>query len=122
MLNPNPIFKNCTIIRPKIGYPNCPISYPNYPIIQVPQFFEPSSNRIPLNLDQDFKLLEATGGRTPRLEKLLQALLSLKPTSTVCEQAFSVGGYFKTKIRNRLSNEKLNALTWLKYFFAKPQL
>jgi hypothetical protein len=71
------------------------------------------------SLDKDFALLEANGERSIKLEKLYQALMSIKPTSTVCEQTFSVAGAFKTKIRNRLSPKKLNTLVWLKTFFAK---
>jgi hypothetical protein len=41
-------------------------------------------------LDKDFEVLESTGDKTLRLVKLYKALLTIKPTSTICEQAFSV--------------------------------
>lgn len=75
-----------------------------------------------VNLDKDFKLLEASGEITARLEKIRQALLTIKPTSTICEQAFSVATSFKSKSRNRLSAARLNALMWLKTFFLKSSL
>lgn len=70
-------------------------------------------------LDKDFKLLESRGELSSRLSNLHTALLSIRPTSTTCEQAFSVAGIFKTKLRNRLSRKSLNALLILKYHFCK---
>jgi hypothetical protein len=69
------------------------------------------------SLEKDFSLLESTGTRSPRLEKLYQALLSLKPTSTVCEQTFSTASSIKTKVRNRMKSSRLQILVWLKYHF-----
>jgi hypothetical protein len=54
--------------------------------------------------------LDATGTRTPKLEKLLLALLTIQLTSTCSERVFSVAGGFSTKIRNRLAYIMLNAL------------
>ena len=71
-----------------------------------------------LSIDKEFKLLEANNGkRTERLEKLYQALLTVKPTSTASERVFSVAGIFITKLRNRMSSSTLNALVFLKYYF-----
>lgn len=72
-------------------------------------------------LDKELMALHSTGIRSARLEKLFQALLSLKPTSTVCEQAFSVAASIKTKNRNKMSPKKLNVILWLKYFFTNKQ-
>ena len=69
------------------------------------------------SLEKDFSLLALTGIRSARLENLHQALLSLKPTSTVCEQSFSTASSFKTKNRNRMSPSKLAILIWLKNYF-----
>ena len=81
-------------------------------------FMTPSSSKIDSeNLIQDLKIFEATGSRSDRLDILHKALLSLKPTSTDCERAFSIKGIFKNKTRNRLSSTKLNWLIWLKNFF-----
>lgn len=71
-----------------------------------------------LSMDREFKLLEANAGkRTDRLEKLYQALLTVKPTSTASERVFSVAGIFITKLRNRMNTCTLNALIFLKYYF-----
>jgi hypothetical protein len=71
-----------------------------------------------LNIDKEFKLLEANSGkRTVRLEKLYQALLTVKPTSTASERVFSVAGIFVTKLRNQMNATTLNALIFLKYYF-----
>jgi hypothetical protein len=72
-------------------------------------------------LQKEFKLFDATGTRTPKLEKLLQALLTIQPTSTCSERVFSVAGGFSTKIRNRLAYVMLNALVFLKYYFIKAK-
>lgn len=71
------------------------------------------------NLEKDLKLFEATGEKSQRLKKLYDALVSIQPTSTSCEQVFSVAGSFKTKIRNRIMPRKLSILVWLKYYFVK---
>ena len=71
-----------------------------------------------LNLDKEFRLFQATGKRTDGLEKLYKALLTIKPTSTASERVFSVSGVFKNKLRNKLSCEVLDALVFLKYYFA----
>lgn len=73
------------------------------------------------SLEKDLALLETTKTRSSRLDNLLKALLSLKPTSTVCEQAFSTASGLKTKYRNRMSPQKLNTLVWLKYFFKNKE-
>lgn len=77
------------------------------------------SDKVEGSLEKDFKLLEALGEKSVRLNHLHQALLTIQPTSTSCEQVFSVAGSFKTKVRNRMSPEKLGILVWLKYFFTK---
>lgn len=69
------------------------------------------------DLDKDFKLLEATHEMSSRLEKLRKALLSIPPTSTICEQSFSVADALKNKKRNRMGSKRLNALMWLKRYF-----
>lgn len=81
------------------------------------QYMKSCLKRPKSSLDKEFSLLESTKTRTTPLENLLLALMSLKPTSTVCEQAFSTASSFKTKSRNRMSPEKLNILVWLKYYF-----
>ena len=61
---------------------------------------------------------EVTGEKTMKLKQIYKALLSVKPTSTEYERAFSVAGSFKTKVRNKLLPHKLSQL-WLKNFYLK---
>jgi hypothetical protein len=68
-------------------------------------------------LQKEFKLYEATGIRSPTLDKLYGALQTIQPTSTASEQTFSVAGNFSTKLRNRMKFPLLNALVFLKYYF-----
>lgn len=70
------------------------------------------------SLDKDIKMFETTKEKSQRLEKLYNALFSIQPTSTSCEQAFSVTGSFKTKVRNLLGPKNLNVLAWLNFYFA----
>lgn len=65
----------------------------------------------------DLKIFEATRVRTEKVEKLFQALLTIRPTSTVCERVFSVSGNFNTKLRASLKYKTLNNLVFLKYYF-----
>jgi hypothetical protein len=71
-----------------------------------------------LSIEKELKSLEANNGkRTERLEKLYQALLTVKPTSTASERVFSVAGIFITKLRNCMSASSLNSLVFFKLFF-----
>jgi len=54
--------------------------------------------------------------RPIRFQVLFAALLSIKPTSTEPERAFSIMGYFCTKIRNRLSDEALDAMVFMRQY------
>ena len=51
-----------------------------------------------------------------RFQVVFAALLSIKPTSTEPERAFSIMGYFCTKIRNRLSDEALDAMVFMRQY------
>lgn len=68
---------------------------------------------------KELALFEITKHRTKNLDKLYNALLTIKPTSVESERVFYVAGNFLTKIRNRMSNELLNALIILKANFLK---
>lgn len=70
-------------------------------------------------LKQEFVLYKNTGKRTENLQKLFNALCSIKPTSTDCERAFSVSNNFCTKIRSKLSDKSLNSLIFLKFYFLR---
>ena len=70
-------------------------------------------------LKSEFTLYKNTGQRTENLQKLFNALLSIKPTLTDVERVFSVCTNFCTKIRSRLSDESLKALVFLKFYYKK---
>lgn len=70
-------------------------------------------------LKSEFMLFKNTGQRTENLQKLYNALLCIKPTSTDVERVFSVCTNFCTKIRSRLSDKSLQALVFLKYYYKK---
>lgn len=72
-----------------------------------------------LNLRQDFNTLVVLGQLTTRLESIRDALLSIQPTSTICEQSFSIADAFKCKKRNRMGTKRTNALVWLKRYFSE---
>lgn len=70
-------------------------------------------------LKQEFLLFKNTGNRTENLQKLFDACLLIKPTSTDVERVFSVSSSFCTKIRSRLSDNSLNSLVFLKFYYNK---
>ena len=52
-----------------------------------------------------------------KLEILDKALLTIKPTSVEPERAFSIMGYFLTRLRNRMSDETLDAMVFLRQYY-----
>ena len=70
-------------------------------------------------LKSEFMLFKNTGKRTENLQKLYDALLCIKPTSTDVERVFSICTNFCTKIRSRLSDKSLQALVFLKFYYKK---
>ena len=62
---------------------------------------------------KDFDTLKKTGRRSANLEKLFNALLTIKPTLTDVGRVFSSTYYFCNKIRSSLSDKSLNALVFL---------
>jgi hypothetical protein len=57
------------------------------------------------------------GTRTDNLQKLYNALLTIKPTSTDVERVFSTTNWYCSKIRSRLSDKSLSALVFLKFYY-----
>lgn len=68
-------------------------------------------------IDSDIKAFEATKERTEKLQKIYSALKTIQATSTSVERTFSVAGSFKTKVRSKMLEDKLNILVSLKYHF-----
>jgi hypothetical protein len=79
----------------------------------------PKSFDLKKTFERDLAYFEGTRQKPESLKKLSIALMSIKPTSTYCEQVFSVAVNFKNKIRNRTSEKFLDALVWLKKFFLR---
>lgn len=64
-------------------------------------------------------VLEDGGGRGFHLELLYKYLLTVKPTSVDSERAFSNASLICTKVRARLSDESIDALSFLRSYFQK---
>lgn len=69
------------------------------------------------SIKKELKFLEGSGQKTENVELLFNALLTVRPTSVESERVFSVTGQFVNKIRNRLSDESINALSVLQNYF-----
>jgi hypothetical protein len=74
---------------------------------EIKRIMQSAAKCLGSSLENKFKLLEKSGEKSSLLQHLYEFLLTIAPTSTVCEQAFSVAGSF----------EKLNALHRLRYYF-----
>lgn len=66
---------------------------------------------------QELSCYEADSKLGTYLEKLLNALKTIPPTSTESERVFSMSSNFCTKKRSRLSDKSLDALCFLKSYF-----
>ena len=55
----------------------------------------------------------------PILSKLYRALKTIPPSSIEAERAFSTCGIFATKLRNRMSDDTLSSLLFLKKYYQK---
>ena len=80
----------------------------------VPLRKEPSAIS---DLNAEFKSFEVTFRVTENLDKLYNALLSVKPTNVESERAFSAAGLYLTKLRSNSSENSLNGLSFLKSIF-----
>ena len=65
------------------------------------------------------KLLEATGKRPSKMKQLFKALLTIPPTSVEPERVFSAAGLFARKLRSRLSDKSVSALSFLRSHYIK---
>lgn len=83
----------------------------------TPSFESEESNEV--DIKKEIQLMVATKKRTPKLDKLYTALLTIQPSSTSCESAFSVASSFVPKRRSKMKSDLLEALVFLKYYFLK---
>lgn len=70
-------------------------------------------------LKSEFDIYLRTGSLGPNLSKLKNALFTIRPTTTQNERNFSVSGNFVSKKRTRLSDQTVNDLCFLKFYFTK---
>ena len=71
------------------------------------------------SLNKEMALIEATGNKSKYLNLVDQALRTIPPTSVEAERAFSAAGLFVTKLRARLSENSIDSLMVLKYYFKR---
>lgn len=69
------------------------------------------------SLDNEMERYEQSDVKGPLLEKMLLITKTLRPTTCDCERAFSVAGYFCSRLRSKLDDESLNTLCFLKSYF-----
>lgn len=69
------------------------------------------------SLIKDCDLLDKTGTLSERLQKVKNALLTIRPTSVDAERVFSSSGHFVTNKRTRLNDASINAIIFNKYLF-----
>ena len=66
------------------------------------------------NFSTEMRMFDATKERTPNIMKLFESVQTVPATSVEAERAFSAAGLFITKIRSRLSDANINALSVLR--------
>lgn len=86
--------------------------------LSINNVLEPKRTIKSKSIKTEMNSFENIGGhRSDRLEKLFNALLTIKPTSTSSERVFSIAGSICSKIRNRMSDQLLSQLVFLRYYF-----
>ena len=73
------------------------------------------------NIKKEFQYYERTQKRTPILQKLYEALLTVQPTSTQSERNFSIAGGIVTKTRTNLADETVDMFCFLKSYFVNRE-
>lgn len=69
------------------------------------------------NYLKEMQLYARTQQRTPMLDRLLDALKTMQATSVASERIFSEANSVVTKTRNKLSDENINCIVFLKGYF-----
>jgi len=70
-------------------------------------------------IKKEISLFKTTGNRRFLLKNTYDAKLTIQPTSIESERASSSAGYFSSKIRNRISDNTLDTLCFLRHYFKK---
>ena len=55
----------------------------------------------------------------PLIKKLDEWFSTIKPNNIQVERSFSTAGLILTKLRNRMTSERLNKIMFLKFLFTK---
>ena len=69
------------------------------------------------DIEQELILYHATGKRGICLDKLIQALYTIAPTSVEAERIFSAAGLYVTKLRSSLKDSSIENLLMLRSHF-----
>ena len=69
------------------------------------------------DIEQELILYHATGKRGVCLDKLIQALYTIAPTSVEAERIFSAAGLYVTKLRSSLKDSSIENLLMLRSHF-----
>lgn len=75
------------------------------------------TNSIDDQLTDEIGVYEKTGVLGKLLQNVLHTSKTVRPTTTDCERAFSVAGYFCSTLRSKLSHQSLSNLCMLKDYF-----
>ena len=78
---------------------------------------EPSQNAEKDTFSKEIAFFIAGKEKTTALKHVYDALLVIPPTSVEAERVFSAGGLYLTKLRSRMSDETLDKLIFLKFYF-----
>ena len=70
---------------------------------------------------REIKRFADGGTKDAILTKIYESFKCISSTSVESKRAFSAAGSFSTKIRSRLNDDTLNALSSLRFYFQKPK-
>lgn len=70
-----------------------------------------------VDFKNEMKIYAKTKTRTPILDRFLEGLKTIQATSVAAERRFSETNILISKIRNRLGDENINAIAFLKCYF-----
>lgn len=81
------------------------------------QSYEPPTVSVDCQLAEDMVKYEVTHAKSPNLQKVHQAVKTMKPTSIEPERAFSSLGLFGSRLRARLNDDCLDALVMMRQHY-----
>lgn len=75
-----------------------------------------------VDLKKEMQVYAKTKNRSCTLDRLFEALKTIQATSVAAERRFSETNLLVSKIRNRLCDENINAISFLKCYFRNKEL